>query len=264
MSWVASLGGKVQPKTIKQYLRHVKSMHTNLDLPFQPCTSPIIQHLIRGIKRYHGEREAKRKMPITLPVLCDLLCHLNTATDLSNLNVYAAACVAFLGFLQCGEFTIKTGKTFTASTHPTRRSIKFYPSIDNPTHARLNLPASKTDPFCKGISIYLAVATGASTCPVAAFKKLFEDNPSDLNGPLFHSPDRSPLTRNSFIDTIRLALQAAGYKSKEFSGHSFRRRAAAGCQDHEIQLLGWWLSDAYKVHIWQSHTPILHAPAHIA
>ncbi|KAJ2935863.1 hypothetical protein H1R20_g1230, partial [Candolleomyces eurysporus] len=254
MSWVASLGGKVQPKTIKQYLGHVKSMHTDLDLPFQPCTSPIVQRLIRGIKRYHGERNVKRKMPITLPVLRSLLQHLHPATSPGHLNVYAAACVAFSGFLRCGEFTTKTGETFSASTHPTRRSVEFHPNIDKPTHARLNLPASKTDPFRKGVSIYLTAAPGASTCPVAALKKLFEEDPSDLDGPLFRNPDGSPLTRNFFIDTIRLTLQAAGYDSKEFSGHSFRRgaassAAAAGCQDHEIQLLGHWVSDAYKVYI---------------
>ncbi|RXW11687.1 hypothetical protein EST38_g14168 [Candolleomyces aberdarensis] len=254
MSWVASLGGKIQPKTIKQYLGHVKSMHTDLDLPFAPCTSPIVQRLIRGIKRYHGERDTRRKMPITLPVLQDLLRHLQPDTNPGHLGVYAAACVAFSGFLRCGEFTVKAGKAFSTSNQPTRRSIEFHPDLSNPTHARLNLPASKTDPFRKGVSIYLAAAPGATTCPVTALKRLFAEDPSDPDGPLFHNPDGSPLSREFFIETIRLALQAAGYKSKDFAGHSFRRgaassAAAAGCQDHEIQLLGRWLSDAYKVYI---------------
>ena len=39
-----------------------------------------------------------------------------------------------------------------------------------------------------------------------------------------------------------------------YSGHSFRRGAASataavGCADHEIQLLGRWHSDAYKLYI---------------
>jgi hypothetical protein len=132
--------------------------------------------------------------------------------------------------------------------------VEFFPDIANPTHARLSLPASKTDPFRKGVSIYLAAAPGAATCPIAALKRLFEDDVADLDGPLFRNPDGSALTHDFFVATVREALQAAGYNSQEFSGHSFRRgaassAAAAGYQDHEIQLLGRWLSDAYKGYI---------------
>ncbi|KAJ2936520.1 hypothetical protein H1R20_g572, partial [Candolleomyces eurysporus] len=154
--------------------------------------------------------------------------------------------MAFLGFLRCSEFTVKAGKAFSMSSHPTCHSIEFYPDSSNPTHACLNLPASKTDPFCKAISIYLAAAPGTTTCPVAALNKLFAKDLSDPDGPLFHNPNRSPLSHKFFIKTIQFALQAAGYKLKDFAGHSFRcsaasSAAAAGCQDHKMQLLSWWV-----------------------
>ncbi|KAI0820425.1 hypothetical protein BC628DRAFT_1276145, partial [Trametes gibbosa] len=80
-----------------------------------------------------------------------------------------------------------------------------------PTHLILSLPASKTDPFRKGVSILVAAA---------------------------------PDTR----------LTALGLDSSKYSGHSFRRgaatsAAAVGYADHEIQLLGRWRSDAYKLYI---------------
>lgn len=229
-------------------------MHTDTDLPFMACTAPIVQQLIRGIKRYHGKRDIKRKLPIRLPVLRELLQHLSPSTNPGHLTVYTAACVAFAGFLRASEFTVKSKKKFSTATHPTRRSVEFFPDIANPTHARLSLPASKTDPFHKGVSIYLAAAPGAATCPIAALKHLFKDDVADLDGPLFRNPDGSALTHDFFVATVREALQAARYNSQEFSGHSFRRGAASsaaapGYQDHEIQLLGRWLSDAYKGYI---------------
>jgi hypothetical protein len=254
MGWIASLTGHIQPWTIKQYLGHVKSMHTNMDLPFTACTAPIIQHLIRGIKRYHGECDTKRKLPIRLPVLRDLLQNLSPDTTPGHLTVYAAACVAFSGFLRAGEFTIKGKRKFSTAMCPTWRCVEFLPSFDKPTHTRLHLPASKTDPLRKGVSIYLAAAPGATTCPIAALKHLFQEDEADLDGPLFRNPDGSALSHEFFVDTVRSALEAAGYNTKEFSGHSFHRGAAtsasaAGCQDREIQLLGRWLSDAYKAYI---------------
>jgi hypothetical protein len=49
MSWVTNLAGCVQPKTIKAYL--------TANLLFTACESPVVGHLIRGIKKYHGEKD---------------------------------------------------------------------------------------------------------------------------------------------------------------------------------------------------------------
>ena len=56
MHWLSSLAPQVQPATLKSYLTHVKSMHIEADLDFSACESPLVQRLIRGIKRYHGEK----------------------------------------------------------------------------------------------------------------------------------------------------------------------------------------------------------------
>ncbi|KAL4251363.1 Phage Integrase-like Recombinase [Pleurotus pulmonarius] len=129
------------------------------------------------------------------------------------------------------------------------------PSIHNPDHIILTLPASKTDPFRKGVTIYIASAPDSpSTCPVSALVHLFTINPLPPNSPLFTTSDQSPLTRSRFIARLRLALLEAGFQPHGFSGHSFRRgaasaAAAAGFLDHEIQQLGRWRSDAYRLYI---------------
>ncbi|KAJ6536092.1 hypothetical protein B0H19DRAFT_914985, partial [Mycena capillaripes] len=81
-------------------------------------------------------------------------------------------------------------------------------------HIILTLPSSKTDPFRKDVSLTIAAAPG---------------RPSS-------------------------ALEAAGLNPSLFAGHSFHRgaaneAAAAGYSDYEIQLLGRWRSDSYKLYI---------------
>ncbi|KIO16456.1 hypothetical protein M407DRAFT_12813 [Tulasnella calospora MUT 4182] len=41
MEWVAWLGARVQPKTIKAYLCHVRSLHVDADLPFSATEHPV-------------------------------------------------------------------------------------------------------------------------------------------------------------------------------------------------------------------------------
>jgi integrase len=262
MSWVASLGGKVQPKTIKAYLSAVRSLHVDADLPFTVCESPIVQRLIRGIKRFHGERDRKPVQPITRSILLALLAQLHPNIVPGHTTLYAAYCLAYAGLLRSGEITAGSGKS-SASLNLTRNAVQFFPDFNNCTHLVLHLPALKTDPFRKGVSITMAAAPGHASCPVAAIKRLFTELPCTGKAPLFEGLDGKPLHYNAFVAGVRTALTAAGINPSGFAGHSFRRgaateAAAAGYSDYEIQLLGRWRSDSYKLYIENSTTRILH------
>lgn len=254
MEWIAHLGSRnLQPKTIKSYLTAVRSLHIEADAPFSVCESPIVQRLIRGIKRYHGERERSPKLPITFPILLKLTSL--TYNSFDDIVFVTAAKLAYAGFLRCGEFTIDKPNSFDPNIHVTRSSIRFMPSTINPDHVILTLPASKTDPFRKGVTIYISSAPNSpSTCPVSALLHLFTVDPRPLNSPLFITSDHNPLTRSRFIARLHKALLDAGLQPHGYSGHSFRRgaasaAAAAGFLDHEIQQLGRWRSDAYRLYI---------------
>jgi len=262
MSWIAHLANRVQPKTIKAYLTAVRSLHTDADLPFTACDSPVVGRLIRGIKKYHGEKDRKPVQPITLPILTSLLAQLKPGAIAGHTTIYAACCIAFAGLLRSGEFT--SGKGNNPDLGLKRHNIQFLPSFENPTHILLTLPASKTDPFRKGVTITIAAAPGRPTCPVAALKCLFLETPNhEPSAPLFEGLDGKALSYNYFISSIRSALTLAGHNPKFFAGHSFRRgaassAAAAGYSDYEIQLLGRWRSDAYKLYIETNPQRILH------
>ena len=47
IKWVSELGCQQKaPRTIKQYLSHVRSLHVNAGLPFDACESTIVQQVI--------------------------------------------------------------------------------------------------------------------------------------------------------------------------------------------------------------------------
>ncbi|KAF7331350.1 CxC2 domain-containing protein [Mycena kentingensis (nom. inval.)] len=222
MSWIASLAGRVQPKTIKAYLSAVRSLHVDADLPFSICESPLVQRLIRGIKRFYGERDRKPVQPITRNILIDVLGQLRRDDVPGHTTFYV----------------------------------------------NLTLPASKTDPFRKGVTITIAAAPGQPSCPVAALKRLWSDVPRDGSAALFEGLDGKPLKYGTFVSGLRDALIRAGYDPTLFAGHSFRRgaaseAAAAGYNDYEIQLLGCWRSDSYKLYIENPLSRILHLSQHL-
>jgi len=176
LEWVAVLGGakRLQPKTIKSYGTHLWSAHVDAGLSFSACESPMLQNVIRGIKRYMGERECTPKLPIMHDGLASILASATHSNLSSRLNFEAAVTTAFSWFLRCGEFMIQASKDFNPSMHIMRSSVQFMPSITIPSHVIIIVPSSKTDPFRKGVAITIASTPGVHTCTVAALKALFE------------------------------------------------------------------------------------------
>src|SRR5882724_10867789 len=75
LKWVAWLGRvrSLQPKTIKSYVMHLLSAHVDGGLSFSACRLPMLQRVIRGIKRYMGECDCNPKLPIMREVLTCIL-----------------------------------------------------------------------------------------------------------------------------------------------------------------------------------------------
>ena len=185
MEWVAHLGARNVPsKTLKSYLIDLRSLHVDAGYPATVCESPVVQRLIRGIKRVHGD-PGNPKLPITIDVLRQL-CAASSSDDLHDVTFKAAITVAFAAFLRVSEFTVTTpNSSYDPATHLSRGSVQSLPDASSPTHFILSLPASKTDPFRQGGSVLVATAPGALTCPVAALRTLFDRDPRPASPPLF-------------------------------------------------------------------------------
>ena len=131
--------------------------------------SPELERIIAGIRRKHGEAGTQERRPITKDLLLQMLPHLNKNYR-EGATLYAAFCLAFAAFLRIGEFTYTANDRQSADFGQwflTRRSVELFDD-----HMDLTLPASKTDPFRRGITLHIA-ASGDSACPVKALRRLF-------------------------------------------------------------------------------------------
>ena len=116
----------------------------------------------------------------------------------------------------------------------------------------MKIKSSKTDPFRKGVNLFLG-RTGSDLCPVAAMLDYLCMRGMSP-GPLFQYMDGRFLTRQRFVDAVREALDCTGVDKKQYCGHSFRigaatTAAAKGIEDSIIKTLGRWESVAYLQYV---------------
>ena len=134
---------------------------------------------------------------------------------------------------------------------PTSESILCRCVAVDPRVAQVNIKAFKTDPFCKGVSVFLG-RTSSVLCPVLVLAAYLASRGPQL-GPFFLIEGR-PLTREVFVSKDRKALLEAGFDPLKFAGHIFRIGAASttaswAVEDSLIKTLGRWLSSAYLLYI---------------
>ncbi len=125
-------------------------------------------------------------------------------------------------------------------------------SVDDlvaPKLLRVHLKCSKTDPFRKGVDVFV-VKTDNRLCPVTAMLAYLAVR-SAQPGFLFRFTDGRLLTKARFVGELRQVLSATGHNPKDFAGHSFRIGAAttAGACGSTIQMLGRWSNSAYQRYI---------------
>ena len=246
--------------TIRLYLSAIRNLLISLSLPLVSLHTPKVELVLRGIKRvkaFDGSNQ-KSRLPITPSILLALKqvwCTDTTSQD--NHMLWAAACLGFFGFLRCAEFTIPSDTSYNSSQHLSiadisASSTKGISSASNVSTLAGKIKQSKTDPFGKGVTVYLQ-KTGKPLCPVTALMKYLQFR-GPHNGPLFLFQNKKPLTRVSLVLCLRKALKATGIDDSLYAGHSFRIGAAttalkAGISDSKIKMLGRWESSAYQLYI---------------
>ena len=180
----------------------------------------------------------------------DLL--INQPHSYANILIWAACCLAFFGFLRVSEFTIPSNTSYDKECHLSPADI----SIDdrnNPQLLKVKIKQSKTDPFWRGVDVYLG-ATGTTLCPIKAILPYLALRPNHHNGPLFIFEDGCSLTRQCFSSILDNLLSRLGFDTTQYNTHSFRIGAATTAAQSNIphtsiQILGRWKSNAYQTYI---------------
>ena len=168
MLFVTDLTDSLSFKSIKLYLSAIK--HSNISLGFKDSIHKMAQlHiLLRGIKRTQGNKGVKAKhQPITLPLLRYLHHYLKRSSfpTQDKVMLWSASTLAFFGFLRSSEYVTPSTKTYDKAVTLSQKDI----AIRKHT-IQVTIKASKTDPFCVGMTIFV-MATGQSICPLWALKK---------------------------------------------------------------------------------------------
>ncbi len=218
--------------------------------PFHSTSFPYLEYVFKGIKKAQA-RQASPQRPrllITPTILRGLFCQWSSKENVFDAKMlWAAACMVFFGFLRAGEFTAPSDSNVDLAVCLTFSDV----AIDShtaPTLVRVHLKQSKTDPFRKGVDVFIG-RTGKDLCPVAAILAFLAAR-GNASGPLFTFRDGKLLTRQRLVSHLRRALDGMGVDQSKYCGHSFRigaatAAAAAGMEDYTIQTLGRWQSQAF-------------------
>jgi len=242
------LAKTVQYSTIKVYLSAVRSLHIDQGFPDPLVNCLRLQRVLRGVERTQGDASSQR-LPITDNVLVVIFKALNVNMP-DHCMFWAACCLAYFGFLRSAEFTIPNLASYSPSIHLGVADTAV-DSASSPSCLRVQIKASKTDPFRKGCFVHI----GRGTYPLCALQSLMSclTIRGDGLGPLFLFQDGRPLSRPLLTAWLRHILASAGICGN-FSSHSFRIGAATvaarnGIPNHQIQALGRWSSTAYLSYI---------------
>ena len=242
-------------QSIKVYLSAVRNLHVSAGLHdhFSRQMTPRIEQVLKGIKKANSKTATNRiRLPITLEIMQKIRSVLDQEpTNYTNILLWAACCLAFFGFLRCGEFTMPSKTAYDPETHLALADVAL-DDKENPSVIQVTIKQSKTDPFRQGVQLYLG-RTGNLVCPVNAILAYLAVRDSSP-GPLFKLTDGSFLTRQQFAVLISNTLKLAGIDDKHYNTHSFRIGAAtsakeAGISDVQIKMLGRWKSEAYQLYV---------------
>ena len=213
-------------QSITAYLSGVRNLAiANGDTPVDRDQMPRLQLVLRGVARSPSPQGGTRPLlPITGAIMHRLV-GVWSGDSFESRLMWAATCVGYFGFMRAGEFTA----VGTAPPGILLSEVAIN-SRSAPTAVRLQLRRAKTDPFGRGVEIFLG-ASGTAVCLVSALMRYLAVRPPG-DGQLLVWEDSRPLTRTTFVTHLRRGLQSAGLDMSQFSGHSLRIGAASSEASH--------------------------------
>ena len=214
---------KLKHGSVKVYLSTVRNWQiaSGHPDPFVGAAMPQLDQVMKEIKRVQAERggDKREHLPISPSILLSLKRVWSASmSEHDTKMVWAACCVCFFAFLRVGEMTVPDDMGYDPSVYLSIKDI----SVDNssnPSTICIKIKQSKTDPFRKGIDLFIG-RTNSSLCPVSAVLNYLCTRGMEA-GPLFCFSDGKVLTRQRFVTAVKAGLDKAGIDSSKYSGHSF-------------------------------------------
>ena len=238
----------LKAETIRVYLSAVRSLHIE-----EGYGNPLekTHRLSRALRALHITAEKpNQKLPITLDIMELLSTKVQRTYD--GCVIWAAMTLAFFGCLRASECCV-TSSQFDPGVNLCLQDVTAHIEGQVPYMAVV-IKRSKTDTLNKGVTVPIG-CSGTVVCALCSMKAMLDMRLSQGvqcvgSDPLFLLSSGEALTKQVFVQDTRQCLSCLGFKSAEYSGHSFRAGSAtsaalAGLADWELQVLGRWTSQAY-------------------
>ena len=241
--------------SIKNIFSSIKFLHNAMNAVY-PDEDWQVESTLKAIKR-ELSGAAFQTLPITPEILLKMYSFIDTSTP-RGLAEWSCFLTSFYCLLRKSSAAPVSLQTFNSTTGLSRRKVSF-PSDRNICMILQN--HSKTNQFGNREMITPMVANPIQAlCPVYHMKELFARFHLDGSFPAFSyvvNNKVSCVTYDGFTKTLRRLLDAAGFKSSSYSGHSFRRGGASflyslGADPLLIQATGDWQSDSYARYVFLS------------
>ena len=153
VSHLAESGLKFQ--TVKCYLSGLRYFQISAGMgdPYSGVSMPRLEYTTKGIKKAERENPSTHAL-VRLPITQSILLLLKKEWEKGPIRfmIWAACTLAFFGFLRIGEKTVADGSSYDTQVHLSIDDITFDHS-SAPTAMFVNIKASKTDPFRKGVTL---------------------------------------------------------------------------------------------------------------
>ena len=129
-------------------------------------------YVLKGVKKA-TLASSRARLPITPSILSCLKRVWKQETNRRDAKMlWAVACLCFAGALRSGKATCPSESTYDPEMHLCFSNV----AVDNhatPTAIQVTLKASKTDPFCQGVTLHIGIS-GGPLCSVAAVLSYLE------------------------------------------------------------------------------------------
>ncbi len=159
----------VSHRSIKTYLSGVRHLQIS-----QGLQAPLIgnmthlKQVLKEIKSVQARagRKPRPRLPITPDILRKLQSVWGPTTGFDQAMLWAVSITCFFGFFRAGELTVPSEAAYDMSTHLNFEDVAMN-NLTRPSLLQIHLKASKTDPFRKGVDVFIG-SSGDDICPVRA------------------------------------------------------------------------------------------------
>ena len=238
--------------SLKNIFSSIKFIHLATDQKY-PEDNWQVESTLKAIKR-----ELKGTPNQTLPISPQILLKMYAFCDIASpkgLADWSCFLTSFYCMLRKSSAVPTSLSSFNPKTGLSRLKVSFPP---NKGICMVLQNYSKTNQFMNKHAIVPMVTNPTQAlCPVFHMKQLFIRFNLPTESPAFSYVEKSKIkcvTYSGFTKELRRLLDAAGYKSTSYSGHSFRRGGASylyslGADPLIIQASGDWASDCYTRYV---------------